>query len=62
LSQDKPVTVQGWTALNLLFDQIDGNELLFFIHAGQRPLGLLVLVGEVIDHLTAQRRRYHFLR
>src|SRR5664280_6182 len=36
LSRDGLVSVQGWTVLNLLFGQIDGDVLLFFIHSGQR--------------------------
>ena len=32
LSQDGFVTIQGWAALNLLFGQIDGDKLLFFIY------------------------------
>src|SRR5512140_1719527 len=32
LSRDRLVTVQGWTVLNLLFGQIDGDGLLIFIH------------------------------
>src|SRR5450759_5008227 len=39
LSRDGLVTVQGWTVLNLLFGQIDGDVSLFFIHGGQRIRG-----------------------
>jgi hypothetical protein len=36
LLRDGLVTVQGWTVLNLLFGQIDGDVVLFFTHGGQR--------------------------
>jgi hypothetical protein len=36
LSRNGLVSVQGWTVLNLLLGQIDGDVLLFFIHCGQR--------------------------
>src|SRR5664280_2449715 len=39
LSRDGLVTVQGWTVLDLLFGQIDGDVLLFFHHGDPRIRG-----------------------